>query len=73
MGDFMKMASPVILTLLLSGLGTITYSLFERVNAIEDHQISGQKYITMLEQMRKELDDHEKRIRNDHELLIKEK
>ena len=63
MNDFMKMAVPIVLTLMLSALGTGVYSLYNQVQTIGDKQIEGQQYVLLIKQLRKEVDDHEARLR----------
>jgi len=63
MNDFMKMAVPIVLTLMLSALGTGVYALYNQVQAIGDKQIEGQQYVLLIQQLRKEVDDHEARLR----------
>jgi len=63
MNDFMKMAVPIVLTLMLSALGTGVYSLYNQVQTIGDKQIEGQQYVLLIKQLRKEVDDTEQRLR----------
>ena len=63
MNDFMKMAVPIVLTLMLSALGTGVYTLYNQVQTIGDKQIEGQQYVLLIQQLRKEVDDHEARLR----------
>ena len=63
MSEFMKLAVPIVLTLMLSALGTGVYALYNQVQTIGDKQIEGQQYILLIKQLRKEVDDHEARLR----------
>ena len=63
MSDFLKMITPIMITLLLSGLGTATYALYTQVQAIESKQIDSIKYVVLIDQLRKESNDYEQRLR----------
>jgi len=63
MSEFMKLAVPIVLTLMLSALGTGVYALYNQVQTIGDKQIEGQQYVLLIKQLRKEVDDHEARLR----------
>jgi len=63
MNDIIKTILPILLALTLSALGTGVYALYTQVQSIGDKQIEGQQYILLIDQLRKEADDHESRLR----------
>jgi len=63
MNDFFKMIMPIALTLMLSGLGTSVYDLYAKVNRLSDTLKENTKYAVIIQQLRKEVDDHEARLR----------
>ena len=48
---------------MLSGLGSLTYALYAKVETIETKQTDSIQYIILIKQLRKEVDDHERRLR----------
>ena len=63
MSDFAKMIIPIIMTLMLSGLGSSVYDLYAKVNQLSDTLKENTKYAVIIQQLRKEVDDHEARLR----------
>ena len=63
MNEFTKMIVPIVLTLMLSGLGTSVYDLYAKVNRVSDTLKENTKYAVIIQQLRKEADDMEQRLR----------
>ena len=63
MTDWVKVIIPVIVTFLLSGLSTAVYDLYAKIEKIADRQERSVRYVVKLDQIRKEVDDHENRLR----------
>jgi len=63
MNYFTSTVLPVILGVMLSASGTVLYDMWNRLSDIEKEMQSRLSYVPLLEQMRKELDDHEQRLR----------
>ena len=71
MSEFMKMVMPVIITLLLSGISTMVFNLYDRLDKIEERQIQGREHIVRIDHIKDKTDDQEERIRQLENVLLK--
>jgi len=73
MDDVVTKISMVIFTLVLSAIGAILFMLNEKVNTIETSQDNNIQYTVKIDQLRKESDDYEARLRIIEDSYLKEK
>jgi len=62
---------PVIITLLLSGISTMVFNLYDRLDKIEERQIQGREHIVRIDHIKDKTDDQEERIRQLENVLLK--
>jgi len=73
MDDVVTKISMLIFTLVLSAIGAILFMLNEKVNTIETSQDNNIQYTVKIDQLRKESDDFEARLRIIEDSYLKEK
>ena len=63
MTEFFRLAAPVILTVMLSGMSGVGIYLWEKVQMISDKQHNSVKYVIQIQRLENENSDKETRLR----------